>query len=79
MNTHRTDTVSLGFGVTFLAIVLWWLLAAQLGVVLPTAGWFVAGGLILFGVLGLMGSLRRKEVESADNPAALDGADPDPW
>jgi len=79
MNTHRTDAVSLGFGVTFLGIVLWWFLAAQLNIVMPTAGWFVAGGLILFGVLGLMTSLRRKEVGPADDPAVLEGTDPDPW
>lgn len=77
MNIHRTDNVSLGFGLTFLAIALWWFLAAQLNVVLPTAGWFVAGGLILFGVLGLMSSLRRKEVAPAEEAEALDG--PDPW
>nr|WP_240955407.1 hypothetical protein [Micromonospora sp. HNM0581] len=42
----------------FLAFAAWWLLAQVLGLVLPAAGWFLAGGLILFGGLGLIGALR---------------------
>jgi hypothetical protein len=61
--THRTDFVSLVFGVFFLAVVgLWaggtylnWALTWQL----PHVEWFLAGALIVFGLLGIGASLRR--------------------
>ena len=58
MKTHRTDGVSLSFALIFLAIVGWWLLAQVVDLDLPAVGWFVAGALILLGVLGLFGALR---------------------
>jgi hypothetical protein len=71
MNLHRTDKLSLVFGLFFLTITVIWLLVGQLDVDLPTAGWFIAGGLIVFGVLGLVGSMRpRTPVESADGDPA---------
>ena len=63
MKAHRTDGVSLSFAIIFLAIVGWWLLAQVVDLDLPAVGWFVAGALILLGVLGL---LRR----AARGPAA---------
>ena len=58
MKAHRTDIVSFAFGLVFLALSLWWLLARILGLTLPPVGWFLAGALILIGVLGLVGALR---------------------
>lgn len=70
MNIHRTDRWSLGFGVLFLIFVAWWLLGSQIKIHLATAGLILAGGLILFGILGLIGSLRpRRPVDQAgDTP-----------
>ncbi len=58
MKAHRTDLVSLAFGLVFVALAAWWLLAQLLGLDLPPVGWFLAGGLILIGLLGLVGALR---------------------
>ncbi|MEV0426035.1 hypothetical protein [Micromonospora sp. NPDC050495] len=58
MKAHRTDLVSFAFGLVFLALALWWLLARILGLTLPPVGWFLAGALILIGLLGLLGALR---------------------
>ncbi|NJC16292.1 hypothetical protein F4558_006118 [Micromonospora profundi] len=58
MKAHRTDLVSFAFGLLFLALSAWWLLAQLLGLVLPPVGWFLAGALILIGVFGLVGALR---------------------
>ncbi|WP_232534013.1 hypothetical protein [Plantactinospora sp. KBS50] len=65
MKAHRTDQVSLIFAILFLAIAGWWLVAQLLDLVVPALGWFVAGGLILLGMLGLVGALR-----SGGTPAA---------
>ncbi|RAN95939.1 hypothetical protein GAR05_03975 [Micromonospora saelicesensis] len=58
MKAHRTDLVSFAFGLVFLALSAWWLLAQLLGLALPPVGWFLAGALILIGVFGLVGALR---------------------
>lgn len=58
MRPHRTDGVSLSFGILFLLVVLWWAVSAVVTVHLPAVGWLVAGGLIVFGVIGLLGALR---------------------
>lgn len=81
MTPHRTDRLSLGFGLFFLLVVLWWLLDSQINVHLPTAGWFVAGGLILFGVLGLFGSLRPRQGEPApaSEPVSTPPAPAEEW
>jgi hypothetical protein len=57
---HRTDRISLGFGLLFLCFVLVWLLGVQLHVTGETVAWLVAGGLIGFGAVGLMASLRPR-------------------
>lgn len=76
MKRHRTDGVSLSFGVIFLAVVLWWAVARVVDVRLPALGWLVAGGLIVFGVAGLLGAIRsgrRAEVpgSAGDTPPGL--------
>jgi hypothetical protein len=58
MKPHRTDGVSLSFGVIFLLVALWWAVSRVVNVHLPAVGWLVAGGLILFGVIGLLGAIR---------------------
>ncbi|MET8350977.1 hypothetical protein [Micromonospora sp. NPDC005206] len=58
MKAHRTDLVSFAFGLVFLGLSAWWLLAQLLGLALPPVGWFLAGALILIGVFGLVGALR---------------------
>ncbi|GIJ10819.1 hypothetical protein ACFFMR_19320 [Micromonospora andamanensis] len=69
MRAHRTDLVSFAFGLLFLALSAWWLLAQVLGLVLPPVGWFLAGGLILVGGLGLVGALRSGRVNGRPAPA----------
>ncbi|MET7705511.1 hypothetical protein [Micromonospora sp. NPDC005413] len=58
MKAHRTDLVSFAFGLVFLALSAWWLLAQLLGLALPPVGWFLASALILIGIFGLVGALR---------------------
>jgi hypothetical protein len=73
MKAHRTDGVSLTFGLIFLGIVAWWLVAQLLDLALPAVGWFLAGALILIGMLGLLGALRSHRA-----PAAAGDARPGP-
>nr|WP_229400770.1 hypothetical protein [Micromonospora okii] len=81
MRAHRTDIVSLGFGLFFVALAAWWLLAQLLGLALPPVGWFLAGGLILIGVLGLAGALRSgrgHRTARAEDPAPTGTENPGP-
>jgi hypothetical protein len=58
MKPHRMDGISLSFGLIFVLIAFWWALAQFVRVQLPAAGWLVAGALIMFGALGLIGAIR---------------------
>ena len=58
MDRHPVDGVSVGFGVAFLGLVAWWLLSRLVDLHAPGAGWFIAGALLLAGVLGLVATLR---------------------
>jgi hypothetical protein len=58
MKPHRTDGVSLSFGLLFLLIAIWWAISRVVTLHLPAVGWIVAGGLIVFGVAGLLGAIR---------------------
>ena len=58
MRPHRTDGISLSFGLIFLFVAVWWAIAQVVTVQLPAAGWLVAGGLIMFGAIGLIGAIR---------------------
>jgi uncharacterized membrane protein HdeD (DUF308 family) len=58
VRSHRTDTVSLVFGLIFLFLALWVLAGRTLSIGLPTLGWIVAAALITLGTLGLLGALR---------------------
>jgi hypothetical protein len=71
MKPHHTDRWSLGVGLLFLLIVGWWLLASQVHIDAGTAGWLIAGGLIVFGTFGLLRSLRpRRTAEAVSGPPA---------
>jgi hypothetical protein len=72
MKPHRLDGLSFTFGIIFLGVVAWWLFGAQFDVELPSGGWFVAGALIVFGVVGLIGALRpdRTKPESVQPSSA---------
>ena len=54
MRPHRTDGVSLSFGVIFLLVAMWWAMSQVVNLRLPAVG----GALILFGVVGLLGAIR---------------------
>ncbi|WP_018216976.1 hypothetical protein [Salinispora vitiensis] len=81
MKPHRTDLVSLIFGLLFLLLAVWWLVARLLEFTLPAVGWFLAGALLLIGVLGLVGALRAARSGSPTAPEAEvppTGATPEP-
>jgi hypothetical protein len=69
MRPHRTDGISLSFGLIFLMVAVWWAVAQVTSVHLPAAGWLVAGGLILFGVVGLLGAIRSGRRAEVPAPA----------
>ena len=58
MKPHRTDGISLSFGLIFLLVALWWAVSRVVDVHLPASGWLVAAALIVFGVIGLLGAIR---------------------
>jgi hypothetical protein len=64
MKPHRMDAVSLSFGLLFLAVAFWWAISRVVTLHLPAVGWIAAGGLIFFGMVGLLGAIRsgRREV-----------------
>jgi hypothetical protein len=57
---HPTDHLSLAFGVLFLTIAGWWLIAqvTDLGVSLQVMGWLVAGLLVAVGGVGVVVAIR---------------------
>jgi len=67
MKSHRTDSVSLFFGLAFLMISIGYLAKVYLKLNLPSMGWFIAAGLIFLGIVGAVTALipSRKE---ADQP-----------
>ncbi len=72
---HRTDLLSLFFGVVFLAVAGVWAGTRYLGLDwmfvwrLPDFGWVVAGALVLLGLLGIVASLRRPAPVAAPSEA----------
>jgi hypothetical protein len=69
MRPHRTDGVSLSFGLLFLLIAGWWAVSRVMTVHLPALGWLVAGALIVFGAIGLLGAIRSGR--RAETPAPV--------
>jgi hypothetical protein len=74
MKPHRTDGVSFSFGLIFLLVALWWAVSRVVDVRLPAAGWLVAGALILFGVIGLLGAIRSGRRDQAQQPVMAEAA-----
>ncbi len=80
MKRHRTDVVSLLFGLLFISLSAWWAVAYYLDWTLrwnvPNFGWFAAGVLIVVGLLGVVASLRgdRPEPALVDGPESFDDA-----
>ena len=74
MRPHRTDGVSLSFGVIFLLVALWWAVAQVVDVRLPALGWLLAGTLILFGVVGLLGAIRSGRRTEVEQPVPAEAA-----
>jgi len=72
MRPHRTDGISLSFGLIFLLVAAWWAVAQVVTVRLPALGWLVAGVLILFGALGLLGAIRSGRRTEAPAPVAAE-------
>ena len=66
MKPHRTDGVSLTFGLIFLGIVIVWLFNVVVDLHIRQPGWIAAGALILFGLIGLLGALRADRRAKAD-------------
>ena len=66
MKPHRTDGVSLTFGLIFLGIVIVWLFNVAIDLRIRQPGWIAAGALILFGLIGLLGALRSDRRAKAD-------------
>lgn len=57
MKPHRTDNISLFFGLAFLIIALGYLAKVYLNLNLPSMGWFVAAGLVFLGIVGAVTAL----------------------
>ncbi|WIM97212.1 phage holin family protein [Actinoplanes oblitus] len=70
MKPHRLDGVSLTFGLFFLLIAIWWAVSQVVTLHLPALGWTVAGGLILFGVVGLLGAISSGRRDQSVAPVA---------
>ncbi|MCO8275789.1 hypothetical protein M1L60_34930 [Actinoplanes sp. TRM 88003] len=77
MKPHRTDGVSLSFGILFLLVVAWWAASRVVTLHLPAMGWLVAGGLIVFGVIGLLGALRSARSTPTPAPEPEKPAEPE--
>jgi hypothetical protein len=97
MKRHSTDLVSLAFGLIFAGIAGWWLVGRYIPdvhVSVPYLGLILAGALIVLGLLGVAGSLRRErrsndaavnendgavnDAVAASDPDTTDAALPDP-
>jgi hypothetical protein len=78
MKRHTTDLVSLVFGIAFVGIAAWWLVSLYFDLSVPHLGWFAAGGLILFGLFGVVVSLRGGENATPPEEPADREEEPEP-
>lgn len=58
MKAHRTDGVSLVFGLLFVLMAAWWALDGFARWTIPNIGWLAPAGLIAIGLLGIVASVR---------------------
>lgn len=60
MKPHHTDHLSLAFGVLFLVVAGWWLIAqiTDLTVSVHVMAWLVAGLLMVVGAVGIITAIR---------------------
>jgi hypothetical protein len=58
MKKHPLDLMSLVFGLVFLVIAGLWTVHRTIDVDLPPAGWFVAGALVIVGLIGIISIVR---------------------
>ncbi len=77
MKSHRTDSLSLFFGVAFLLISGGYLASSYLSFDVPEAGWFIAGALIFLGLVGAVTALvpprrRKEDKEDREDAGAIE-------
>lgn len=67
MKRHPVDVISLIFGLIFVGIAAWWLLARVSSIALPV-GWVVAIALVVIGTIGLLAAIRpsRRDPDRTD-------------
>lgn len=71
MKAHRTDNLSLFFGLLFLLVAGGYLVHRQLDLELPAVGWFIAAGIIFLGVVMAVTALvpdRKPTQEDVEQP-----------
>jgi len=76
MKKHPLDMFSLIFGMVFLLIAGTWVIRQSVDIDLPNVGWFLAGALILAGVLGIASVIRGARTTAVDSSDG--GADTQP-
>lgn len=77
MRPHRTDSVSLFFGLAFLMISLGYVANVYLDLSLPSMGWFIAAGLVFLGIVGAVTALvPTKQAAPLEQPADLPAEQP---
>lgn len=79
MKMHRTDSVSLFFGVVFLLVAAGFLARRMLNVELPDLAWLIAGGVTVLGLIGVLGALvpsRKKDDSSVQTPVEPTSSEP---
>lgn len=71
MKSHRTDNVSLFFGLIFVLVAGAFIARRFVSIDLPDLGWFIAGGLIILGVIGAVSAVigNRKPAAEPAQPA----------
>ncbi|HLL66138.1 MAG TPA: hypothetical protein VK453_10385 [Micromonosporaceae bacterium] len=74
MKPHRTDALSLTFGLIFVGAVTVWVLNKVVNSELPGIGWFVAAALLIAGSIGLVTALRSDRSNAASEAAASEAA-----
>ncbi|MEV4638193.1 hypothetical protein AB0J80_12660 [Actinoplanes sp. NPDC049548] len=72
MKPHRTDGISLSFGLIFALVALWWAISQVVELRLPALGWLVAGLLIFFGAVGLLGAIRSGRRAEVPGPVVAE-------